>query len=33
MEMDVAAYLVKPVLPDTLLKMVRRLIRKDDQEM
>ncbi|MBE7472544.1 MAG: hypothetical protein DPW09_07180 [Anaerolineae bacterium] len=32
MEMDVAAYLVKPVLPDTLLKMVRRLTRKDDRE-
>jgi DNA-binding response OmpR family regulator len=31
-EMDVAAYLVKPVLPDTLLKMVRRLTRKDEPE-
>lgn len=28
LEMDVAAYLVKPVLPATLLKMVRRLTRK-----
>ena len=30
-EMRVAAYLVKPVLPPTLLKIVRRLIGEDDQ--
>ena len=32
MEMSTAAYLVKPVLPATLLKMVRRLIGEDDQK-
>ena len=31
-EMSTAAYLVKPVLPAVLLKMVRRLISEDDQE-
>jgi two-component system, response regulator FitH len=32
MEMNTAAYLVKPVLPAVLLKMVRRLISEDDHE-
>ena len=31
-EMSTAAYLVKPVLPAVLLKMVRRLISEDGQE-
>lgn len=31
-EMNVAAYLVKPVLPATLLKIVRRLTGEDGQE-
>ncbi|HXV99152.1 MAG TPA: response regulator [Anaerolineae bacterium] len=32
MEMGVAAYLVKPVLPPMLLKIVRRLTGEDDRE-